>query len=339
MNAENPSPDTHSDTEAPLEPRRGNGGLALFIGALALALGGWQWFDARQRAEGLEQQIQSRLAEAVAAATRAQESTAPLIARLDALDERLAETERQDAAVRLLQDEIRQSRESIVLLEAEQGLTLAAQQLQLAGNVPVALLALKSADAQLARMDTAEYLPLRKALAADIDRLEKLAPTDVVGLSLRLEKVLGGIDALPLALLARPETVPEAAPASDDRWWAQALLNAWREFKGLVRIQRFDGRDEALIAPGQEFLLRENLKLRLLNARLALFSRNVETFRSELTQADLWLGRHFSTDNPGVASARVTLQALAAAELSLVLPDLAASRKALADLNQARSAR
>ena len=239
----------------------------------------------------------------------------------------------------LLQDEIRQSRESIVLLEAEQGLTLAAQQLQLAGNVPVALLALKSADAQLARMDTAEYLPLRKALAADIDRLEKLAPTDVVGLSLRLEKVLGGIDALPLALLARPETVPEAAPASDDRWWAQALLNAWREFKGLVRIQRFDGRDEALIAPGQEFLLRENLKLRLLNARLALFSRNVETFRSELTQADLWLGRHFSTDNPGVASARVTLQALAAAELSLVLPDLAASRKALADLNQARSAR
>ena len=89
-------------------------------------------------------------------------------------------------------------RTQYVLLEAEQGLTLAAQQLQLAGNVPVALLALKSADAQLARMDTAEYLPLRKALAADIDRLEKLAPTDVVGLSLRMEKVLGGIDALAL---------------------------------------------------------------------------------------------------------------------------------------------
>lgn len=339
MNAENPSPDTHSDIDEVIEPRRGNGGIALFIGALALALSGWQWFDGRQRAEGLEQQIQSRLAETAAAATRAQESTAPLVARLDALDARLAETERQDAAARLLQDEIRHGRESIALLEAEQGLTLAVQQLQLAGNVPVALLALKSADAQVARMDTAALLPLRKALAADIDRLEKLAPADVAGLSLRLEKVLGGIDALPLALLARPETAPETVLTTDERWWAQAVLNAWHEFKGLVRIQRFDGRDEALIAPGQEFLLRENIKLRLLNARLALFSRDVETFRSELKQADLWLGRHFASDDPGVASARIALQVLAAAELSLALPDLAASRKALADLNQDRSAR
>lgn len=335
MNAENPSPDTHSDAEAPTEARPVRGGIALALGTLALALSGWQWFDGRQREAHLEHLLQSRLAEQAA---QSQAQAAPLLARLDALDARLAEAERVSEASQMLQEELRQSRESIALLEAEQGLTLAAQQLQLAGNVPVALLALKSADAQLARSDAPAYLPLRKALAADIARLEKLAPADIAGLSLRLENVLGGVDALPLAAFARPDPAPDALPTTDDRWWAQALLNAWHEFKGLVRIQRFDGRDQALLAPGQEFLLRENLKLRLLNARLALFSRDPATFRNELKQADRWLGQHFAEADPAVVASRSALQSLAVAELSLVLPDLAASRKALADLNQGRGA-
>lgn len=335
MNAENPSPETHSDADALTDSPRGRGGLALVLGALALALSGWQWFDGRQRETRLEQAVQARLAEQSA---QSQAQAAPLLARLDALDVRLTEAERLSDAAQLLQDELRQSRDSIALLEAEQGLTLAAQQLQLAGNVPVALLALKSADAQLARSDTPAYLPLRKALAADIARLEKLVPADIAGLSLRLENVLGGVDTLPLAVLARPDPAPDALPASDDRWWAQALQNAWHEFKALVRIQRFDGRDQALLAPGQEFLLRENLKLRLLNARLALFSRDPATFRNELKQADRWLGQHFAEADPAVVASRSALQSLAVAELSLVLPDLAASRKALADLNQGRGA-
>ncbi|MFT3849367.1 MAG: uroporphyrinogen-III C-methyltransferase [Propionivibrio sp.] len=44
--------------------------------------------------------------------------------------------------------------------------------------------------------------------------------------------------------------------------------------RSLVRIQRFDREEPALLSPGQAFFLRENLKLRLLNARLALLAHD-----------------------------------------------------------------
>ena len=52
-----------------------------------------------------------------------------------------------------------------------------------------------------------------------------------------------------------------------------------------------------LLAPEQAFFLRENLKLRLLNARVALLSRQFETARSDLLSAERWLQHYFDASS------------------------------------------
>ncbi len=309
---EAPAPQTAA--RAPRRP------LALILAVAALAAAGWQTY------EGLGQRA------AIAALQTGTSATdAGLQERLDALQSRLAALEAPAPAP---EGDAADGREAALLLEVEQALTLAGQQLQLAGNVPVALLALQGADARLARADRPQYLPLRKALLKDIERLQAVPQADLPGVALRLEQLAAGIDRLPLASRGRPAAEPEkaAAAAPDEAWWRQAGREVWQELKGLVRIQRFDRDDAALLAPEQSFFLRENLKLRVLTARLALFARDQASFRNELKVADDWLGRFFLADDKTVQAAQATLRQALALELAGPLPTLADSEAALRKL-------
>jgi len=89
-----------------------------------------------------------------------------------------------------------------------------------------------------------------------------------------------------------------------------------------VRIQRFDRDEPVLLAPGQAFFLRENLKLRLLNARLALLSRDQGTFRNELKYAQAWIERYFDARDKAAQTALGALKQLSASEISIDLPTL-----------------
>ena len=100
-------------------------------------------------------------------------------------------------------------------------LLVASQQLQLAGNVPSALTALQLAEAKLQRLDRPQFVPLRRALARDIDRLKAVPYVDIVGMSLKLDQGLAAVDTLPLAMDERvPPPAPDkaAAPADDSPW-------------------------------------------------------------------------------------------------------------------------
>ena len=118
-----------------------------------------------------------------------------------------------------------------------------------------------------------------------------------------------------------------------------AAGDVWQELKGLVRIQRFDREDPALLAPGQGYFLRENLKLRLLNARLALFSRDQWTYRNELKVAQEWLGKHFDTNDKAVVGAQSTLRQMTASEINVELPNLNETQAALRNLRQTKEKR
>ena len=315
-----------------------------FVALAALALAGWQWFETRQRLAEIEQETSRRLAAADAGSKedrgelkQMREQIDGLQGKLGAADARLAEIQAQSAAVQALYQDLAGSRDESGVLEAEQAIALAGQQLQLAGNVPAAIVALRSAEARLARVDRPQLLPLRKALAADLERLTALPVVDLAAVNARLEQVLLTIDNLPLAMDMRPpETREKPAEAAQLPWWERTVAEIWQELKGLVRIQRFD-RDEAmLLAPGQSFFLRENLKLRLLNARLALFSRDQATFRGELKAALEMLGRLFDVRDKGVEAAQATLRQLLATEIVIALPDLNETQAALRVLHNAK---
>jgi len=96
-----------------------------------------------------------------------------------------------------------------------------------------------------------------------------------------------------------------------------------------VRIQRLDRTEPALLAPGQAYFLRENLKLRLLNARLALLAREQGVYRGELKAAQDLLARHFDGQDKAVQAAATTLRQLTATELNIEVPGLSDSLAAL----------
>lgn len=304
--------------------------------AAALGLAGWQGFILRQQLVAMQQQLTQNLEAADTAAQRAQKAQNDLLAELQA---RLATQEARQAEWQSAARDVAQGREEAALLEIEQTITLAAQQLQMTGNVPLAVAALQSADARLARLDPVRYLPLRKALARDIERLNAVPFVDVPGLGLRLEQFVLGADRWPLAGLARPPAAEKPVPAHEASWWQRTGNSVWEEIKGLVRIQRFDGDAPPLLAPGQEYFLRENLKLRLLNAKLALFAHDQKTCREELKFAQEVIARHFDAADKGVQGALTALREIQSVRLDADLPGLGETQNAMKALRQGKEKR
>ncbi|MBS1190349.1 MAG: putative enzyme of heme biosynthesis [Rhodocyclaceae bacterium] len=317
----------------------------LVLMAVGLAL--WQWVETRIRLADTQQEVARRLADNAAASKEdrsllkeSQEQVAALQDRVDTLESQQAEFQGQAQELRNLYQDLARSRDDATLLEVEQAVTLAAQQLQLAGNVQAAVLALQSADAKLARLDRPQFIPLRKTLARDLERLQALPFVDLPGMSVKLESAIVAVDKLPLAMDQRPRS-PEkpaaAQPAATELpWWKRAGSELWQEVRGLVRIQRFDRAEPVLLPPEQSFFLRENLKLRLLNARLALFARDAWTFRNELRAAQDWLARYFDGQDKAVQAEIATLRQLAAAEVNIEPPSLNDSLTALRIFKSAR---
>ncbi|HMM55514.1 MAG TPA: uroporphyrinogen-III C-methyltransferase [Candidatus Desulfobacillus sp.] len=318
---------------------------AAWIAAAALLLLAWQAWDSRQRIADLQQQVAQRLAAGDAASGEAriavrqnQEALAALQARAAALETRLAESQSQQAALDAMVQDLTRNREERLLAEVEQALNVAAQQLQLAGNVEAALIALQGADQRLAAAGRARLLPLRKVLARDIERLKALPLADVPGIALRLESIAGGVDAMPLAFEARPRAEPASpgfAPNAEPGWWRALLDELWREVKSLIRIERLDRPAPVLLSPEHAFFLRENLKLRLLNARLALLQRDGQSFRQDVRMAQAWIEQYYDPQARSVQSALATLRQLGAADVGLALPGLQDSLTTLRNLRVA----
>lgn len=311
----------------------------LLVALLALVLAFWQWFETRSRLQETEKAIAEKLQKTDAEfrqtrsdATKAQEQVQKLSVSVGSLEAKMAEFQGQTIALQTLYNELAKSRDEASLLEIEQAVTLAAQQLQLAGNVQTAVLALQAADAKLAVLNRPQFVPLRRALGRDLDRLRAVPSVDLPGMSVKLESLASSIEELPLAMETRPQAAQkDAAKANDQQasWWRRVSGDVWQEIKGLVRIQRFDRSEPVLLAPGQGFFLRENLKLRLLNARLALLSRDQSMFRKDLKTAQEWIGQHFDVHDKRVQNVQSNLKQFSGTDINIELPNLNESLGAL----------
>ena len=313
--------------------------LAVLLALAALLV--WQVVDNRLRAAALQSDLDQRasaeaaLAGEVRAAVRqGQEAVAGLQQRLAVIEARLGDVQGQQATLEAFQLDLSRGREEWLLIEVEQLLSLASQQLQLAGNVQAAVQALATADTRLARVQRPQFIALRKAVAQDLQRLKATPAVDVAGISLRLENIATSVDAMGLAFESRPGSPGRAAPKVADApggesWWQRGLREFWLEVRTLVRIERLDRPDPVLLAPNQTFFLRENLKLRLLTARVELLSRDQQAFRAEIRQALQWIEKHFDPRDRKVQSAVELMRPFLAAEFSIEAPSLAGSQAAL----------
>jgi uroporphyrin-3 C-methyltransferase/uroporphyrinogen III methyltransferase/synthase len=303
-----------------------------------------------QQGDSLNAQT-SQLAKAV------QETTKEIQLKVGVLENRQQEAQAQQLALEQLYQDMSKNRDEWALAEIEQVLSTASQQLQLAGNVPGALIALQNADRSLSRSDKPQFITIRRAIAKDIERLKALPNVDAVGLAVRLDNVIAQVDALPMLSDAKPtppappvrkaaaparpkgkgkEAPAAPAPAEDDGWgtrlktvWQDWSSEMWGEVSTLIRVRRVDTPDAIMLAPEEAYFLRENLKLRLLNARMALLSRNEAAFRADLLAAQESLARYFDTKTRQTQTAQQLLRQLQGSSLSIEMPTLSDSLNAV----------
>jgi len=305
------------------------------VAALAAAIAA-VWIDARNRERELRLEVAQHFGQLDATdramqegVKAAQDNLRDAQAKIALLESRLAESQSQQAALEALYRELAPSRDEWALTEVEQVLLLASQQLQLAGNVSSALAALQVADQKLQRLDRPQFVPLRRAIGRDMDRLKAVPFVDVPGLSLRLDQAIASVDSLPFAMEERLPAPPADAPPKDEPAWRRLLRETWAELRGLIRIENLDRPEVPLLTPPEQYFLRENLKLRLLAARFDLLFRDQANFRADLAAADTWLRKYYDTRAKGVQSVLALVKALRSTDMTIELPALAGSLDAV----------
>ncbi|MFC5473852.1 uroporphyrinogen-III C-methyltransferase [Paraherbaspirillum soli] len=345
--------------------------LGLIYGALlllALLLAG-QWWSAHSENAKLRQELARRLqigdssnSETKTIVKSVQEGTKELQAKVSVLESKQVEAQSQQLALEQLYQDLSKNGDDWALSEVEDVLSTASQQLQLAGNVQGALIALQNADKNLSRSDKPQFITIRRAIAHDIEKLKALPTLDVTGIAVRLDSVIGQVDSMPLlsdekpvtgslqpsnqapsrskaaagtksskqAGVSQPLTEPQAANDGVVADWKRTLKDKWQswssemwtEISQLVRVRSVATPDALLLSPTQAYYARENLKLRLLNARLGLLSRNEAAFRSDLIAAQETVSKYFDTRAKQTQTVQALLKQVQGSNLSIAMPVL-----------------
>lgn len=317
-------PPALSPEPAPGLPAFWRGVVALtIVVALAAAYAAWQASD---RVRTLESELVRRQqasadqsAEARLAARQAQETARDAAARIALLDARVAESAVQRSQVEELMQSVARSRDENVLADVESSLRVAMQQSAITASAEPLISALKQAEERLARYSQPQLERVRRAIATDLEKTKAVAVADIAVLNIRLDEAIRVVDELPLLVRPEPRRARPAAPAvpasaadgTPADWtarWRDVGALVWSEVRTLVRVTPIDQPEAMLVAPEQSFFLRENLKLRLLNARLALLSRQFDTAQADLRDARSALDRYFDRSARNVQSASELLR-------------------------------
>ncbi|MBU2641002.1 MAG: uroporphyrinogen-III C-methyltransferase [Thiobacillus sp.] len=307
--------------------------VALLIATLALAAAAWSWSDSRERIRDLKTELGRRLAdsgkdvsETRLLARNADDAMRQVSEKVARIDAQMVTSQQQQQALESLYKDLAQGRDQWTLAEIEQVLLTAAQQLQLAGNVKAAIIALEGADTRLQRLDKPQFTALRRAIAADLATLRAVPSLDEVGASARIEVLVTRIAGWPLASAQASEAA--AAPRTQKTGMSLGQ-EVWTELTRIVQIRRVDRNEAVLLPPDQAYFLRENLRLRLLSARLALLSQDQAAFGTDLLAAADMLTRYFNTRDEGVAAALKEIKRLSQLQIAIKLPGIDASLAAL----------
>lgn len=313
--------------------------------AAAIGVMGWQLIELRTETTRANTELALRLSQADQNVKSTRESSAKgeeelelLQKKIDELGAKVDASQSQQASLETLYNELLSAREDRTLDEIEQMVNVASEQLQVTSNVAGALSALQNADARLGQKNLPQHLMLRKSLAHDMDQLKALPLADITSVSFQLESMLGRVEALDYAyqhVPQKPVALANAAPEETSRF-KRTLRELWNDIaqslSSQISIERLDRRDVALLSPQQSAYLRENLRLRLMSARLALLQRNGKIFREDVSQAQDWLQRYFDTQSAPVTNMMAELKQMQTAKLSVDLPSLDATQTLLRTL-------
>ncbi|KRC76676.1 putative uroporphyrinogen-III C-methyltransferase [compost metagenome] len=373
------APDANASASAPADSvkarpaKRGSGPLVtalIIVVLLAVGLGYALW---KQRTQFVSagREVATRIETLSADVAQARKDTREALAlaqaqagRVGELEDTVRETQSQYNALQLAWQNFNDSASDELLAnDIERLLTIANQQLRLAGNVSNAIVALETAQSRLARADRPRFSSLQQAINGDLDRLRAVSTVDIPAQSARIERLVALIGRAPLLVpdAAAPGIAPvgesqPAAPAptvdpqaglpADAPWWQRwrAEVASWpgragsalaHELGGLITIQRVDEPAALLLSPEQADQVRGTLRQRLLTAQLAMLMRQSPVWKSELENVGVTLSKYFDNRSPDTVAAQTLARELAQIDIAVRMPDVADSLNAVAALRAA----
>jgi uroporphyrin-III C-methyltransferase len=324
-----------AQSTAPLTPRKSSFvaslskalallSLGLLVVAVALI---WLRLD-RVESEGKQRgaELASRTTLLETQGKLMQDAARELTTRANAVEARITEAANSQAQLEKIYSNRSTDDTDSLLSDIEQSVSLANQQLLASGQIASALLLLQDADRGALKSKNPSLLLVHRLLLKDIEKLKAAPAVDVIQLSNRLDNVGVTLDALPL-LTDMPKKVetPFGETANASRWTG--------DFKRLFNIHKVDEPSALLLSPEQAFFVRQNAKLALASARLALFSRNEALFKADIQKVSSALKIYFDGRNARVGAQIANLEQLASTKIAVETPTLSET------LNAIRSAR
>jgi uroporphyrin-3 C-methyltransferase len=276
--------------------------------------------------------------------------------QLAALQLRVNDLAAYRAQLDVLVQSAARARDESLAAELEAALRVAQDQAQLTGSTEPLLAALSLAQRRLTRATDARLAPVNSVVASDLERVKTATIPDTAGLLTLIDQLLRQVDDLPAANgvggargqatgganTIKPEQQAGGKSQSPSMWqrlgqWLQSSVwqPAVHQAAALVRVSRVDQPDAMMMAPDQVFFIRENLKLRLQGARLAILARQYEAARADLAAVQTSLGTWFDPAARRTQAAATLLQQIQAQTRSADLPRIDASLLALSNAQAA----
>ncbi|WP_338809450.1 uroporphyrinogen-III C-methyltransferase [Neisseria leonii] len=285
-------------------------GSALVLSLLALGAGGFLFVQGQNVLKNQELALNQKIEKAALGESgnaallqeslRRQEEAAAQLAQLESAGKAQGE---QIARANRAYQELLRSRTDWLVNEVESALNTASQQLLLSGNVPAAVRVLENIENRLQSFDQAALLPIKQAVSADLAELKKRQYLDVSGTALRLDRLESAVSGLPLTIDNTLKPAENGAPPAvntDGTWWESLRDKTLSALQGLVEVRRLKNGDAMLMSPEQVYFVRENLRLRLLDARTAMLRHNGDIYLSDLNSAEAAVKQYFDTGSPAV---------------------------------------
>lgn len=308
--------------------------LALLVsGLLWQRLGNIQEQLARQTADSTVQAMEAR-----SLAKQASEQSRETAARLSMAEARLTEATLQRTQLEELMQSLSRSRDENLVVDIESAVRLAQQQAQLTGSVEPLLAALKTADQRVQRAAQPRLANLQRAIAKDLARIQATALSDTPALLVKLDELVRMADDAPLAnsvgpMANRTQEFDAGNPGNETAepsWWQKPWQIVKHEARSLLRISRIEQPESALLSPEQSFFIRENIKLKLLNARLGLLARQLESARADVAAANMALNKYYDPASRKTQNLATLVQQVQAQMRTLELPRVDDTLAALA---------
>jgi len=340
--------------------------VILVVLLIIAALAGTVWYQHRamhERGDALLSQARQSAQTAQAASSQASQALAlaqQQAERIERLQASLGEAQQHLQSLEQALQMMTDSGADIALVnDIDHLVSIAHQQLLLGGNVSNAIIALETAQAQLARANRPGLASLQQAINGDVERLRAVSTIDINRLSSRIDELGGLVETAPMlipddaapAVASSPAPAPRAAPAAAssvdpaDPWWkrciasvadwsGQAWWNIRQDLASFINVRRVDDAAALLMSPEQAGSLRDKLRLRLMTAQLALLMKQPDVWNTETRAVVQVLQARYDINSvEGNRALRLALQ-LADTSIQVELPTVANSQNAIQALRE-----